>query len=136
MSNTIGTLFINATRNKSRIETNQGLLSIEDLWDLSLIVLDKLAVSINETLDTTVKKSFLTNPDRKVVERQQEDRDILEIIKHIIDVKQTENSAKLERSKKLKQLEFLEGLKKKRSLEKMEGLSEAEIDEQIKALES
>lgn len=48
-----------ATQKKLRFQTNKGLLSTEQLWDLSLTDLDALAVSLEEEYKQSGKKSFL-----------------------------------------------------------------------------
>lgn len=48
-----------ATQQKLRFQTSKGLLSIEQLWDLSLEDLDVLAVSLEAQHKESGKKSFL-----------------------------------------------------------------------------
>lgn len=127
----IGELFIKASRKKTRISTNRGTLAVEDLWDLSLKALDALAVDIDEGVDKTAKKSFLASPDKRAQEKQQEIKDILAIVVYVIESKQAENEAKLQKNAKEKQVDFLRSLKKRKELESLEGLSEAEIDKRI-----
>jgi len=57
--------FKEATKQKLRIQTNKGLLSTEQLWDLSLTELDTLAVSLQEEHEKSGKKSFLTKTSAK-----------------------------------------------------------------------
>lgn len=52
--------FKEGSRKKLRFKTTIGLLSIEQLWDLSLEQLDVLAVSLENYVNETPKKSFLT----------------------------------------------------------------------------
>lgn len=51
--------FKQATKEKLRFQTNKGLLSAEQLWDLSLADLDNLAVELQEKYEESGKKSFL-----------------------------------------------------------------------------
>lgn len=51
-------MFKQASKMKLRFATSKGNLSVEDLWDLSLPVLDKLAVSYDEELAKSPRKSF------------------------------------------------------------------------------
>lgn len=48
-----------ATQTKLRFQTNKGLLSTEQLWDLSLEELDALAVSLETEHKQSAKRSFL-----------------------------------------------------------------------------
>ena len=57
--------FKEATKQKLRIQTSKGSLSIEQLWDLSLTDLDTLAVSLQEEHEKSGKKSFLTKTSAK-----------------------------------------------------------------------
>lgn len=51
--------FKQATQQKLRFQTNRGVLSTEQLWDLSLNELDSLAVSLETEHKESGKKSFL-----------------------------------------------------------------------------
>lgn len=52
-------IFKLATQQKLRFNTSKGVLSTEQLWDLSLNELDALAVSLQEEYESSSKKSFL-----------------------------------------------------------------------------
>jgi len=54
-----------ASQQKLRFQTNKGLLSTEQLWDLSLKDLDILAVSLEIEHKQLAKKSFLTKTSIK-----------------------------------------------------------------------
>lgn len=54
-----------ATQQKLRFQTNKGLLSTEQLWDLSLEELDALAVSLETEHKQSAKKSFLVKTSVK-----------------------------------------------------------------------
>jgi hypothetical protein len=54
-----------ATRQKLRFQTNVGLLSTEQLWELSLTDLDALAVSLEIEHQQSGKKSFLVKTSVK-----------------------------------------------------------------------
>ncbi len=51
--------FKEASKQKLRFQTSKGLLSVEQLWDLSLTDLDTLAVSLETEHKESGKKSFL-----------------------------------------------------------------------------
>jgi hypothetical protein len=55
----------NASKQKLRFQTNKGLLSTEQLWDLSLNDLDALAVSLEEEHKQSGKKTFLATKSAK-----------------------------------------------------------------------
>jgi hypothetical protein len=54
-----------ASQQKLRFQTNKGLLSVEQLWDLSLEDLDALAVSLETEHKQSAKKSFLVKTSVK-----------------------------------------------------------------------
>lgn len=57
--------FKEATRQKFRFQTNKGLLSTEQLWDLDLPTLDALVVSLDTEYKQSGKKSFLVTKSEK-----------------------------------------------------------------------
>jgi DNA polymerase III delta prime subunit len=122
-------LFAQATKAKLRF----GNFSTEDLWDLSLKDLDKLAISIDSQLEGKTK-SFLENPDPKEAKNQNQQRLALEVLKFVISVKQAENKARLEASAKKNQKEFLSSLLDKKRMEQLENLTVEEIEAQVAAL--
>lgn len=57
--------FKSASQQKLRFQTNKGLLSTEQLWDLSVEELDSLAVSLEIEHKQSGKKSFLVKTSTK-----------------------------------------------------------------------
>jgi replication-associated recombination protein RarA len=109
-------IFEQAARTKLRFETSKGLLSVEEVWDLSLASLDMLAQATSKRL------------------REEQER--LEILKHVIvtkvvkrDIarKKADDRAKLARLKELLAAKEDEGFK---------ALSQEEILKQIGELEA
>ncbi|MFW6272558.1 MAG: hypothetical protein ACOC2U_02110 [bacterium] len=58
-------MYKEATKTKLRFETPYGLLTTEQLWDLPLNELDKLAVSLEENYENSKGKSFLEKKTKK-----------------------------------------------------------------------
>lgn len=54
-----------ASKAKLRFQTSRGVLSVEQLWDLSLEDLDSLAVSLEAAHKESGKKSFLNKTSVK-----------------------------------------------------------------------
>lgn len=57
--------FKQASELKLRFQTSKGLLSTEQLWDLSLTELDTLAVALESAHEESGKKSFLVKSSAK-----------------------------------------------------------------------
>lgn len=57
--------FKKASKLKLRFTTSKGLLSIEQLWDLSINDLDTLAISLKDQYDTSSSKSFVVTRSSK-----------------------------------------------------------------------
>lgn len=58
-------MYKEATRQRLRFVTPQGTLSTEQLWDLSIPVLDTLAVRLEEEHKESGKKSFVVKKSAK-----------------------------------------------------------------------
>lgn len=76
-------MFEIATRNKFRFPF-KGVISTEDLWDLSVESLDNVFKTLNSEMKKTKEESLLStkSKDDEVLELK------IEIVKHIVAVKQ------------------------------------------------
>jgi hypothetical protein len=99
-------MFEVATRSKMRFPF-KGLISVEDLWDLSVENLDSVFKTLNSELKQVKEESLLNT-------KSKEDKELdtkIELIKYIVGVKLEENAARLmakeQREKKQKILEIL-----------------------------
>ena len=123
-------LFEEASRRKLRFQSKAGFITTEDLWDLNLKSLDEIAVGINEKIGKTEKSSFLTpksTPSKELTIA-------LNILVHIITVKQTEAQASKDAAeKRAKNAKLLEMLEKKKDMA-LEGMSEEDLMKEIEAL--
>lgn len=123
-------MFKQATKQKLRFATNKGYLSVEDLWDLSLPSLDKIAVALDEELAKSPRKSFITDNTPKNDELELK----FNIVKEIISTKMKEKSDKeIAKDKAAEKARLTELLAKKRS-EKLESLSEEELMKRLAEL--
>lgn len=78
-----------ATRNKFRFPY-KGMISTEDLWDLSLTALDSIYKELNKQAKRSQEESLLKT-------KSKEDETVaiqIEIVKHIVSVKQNEAANK------------------------------------------
>jgi hypothetical protein len=123
--------FIEATKKKIRFSTTKGSLSVEDLWDLNLESLDKIAVAVDEDIQKEGRKSFIGKTSRTSSQKTLS----LEILKFIIEEKIKEEEKKKDRLQKAAQKEFLSELLNKKRLESLESLSVEEIQKQLSDLD-
>lgn len=88
-------IFEYATRNKVRFSF-RGMISVEDLWDLSLTNLDSIYKELNKQSKQSEEESLLNI-------KTQEDELLnvqIEIVKHIVSVKLAEKEAREKASAK------------------------------------
>lgn len=109
-------IFERATRNKIRFVSNKGLLSTEDLFDLSLTSLDNIAKSVNKQIKAESEESFIEQKSRASSELELQ----LDILKFIIADKlatQEANRKRAETNAKKSQIEDIILRKKSKELE-------------------
>jgi hypothetical protein len=130
-------IFELASRQKTRINTARGSVSTESLWDMTLtgksgVDLDSVGQAILVELDGLKTRSLVTtrtNPRVPELELQ------LALIKHVIAVKQEENTARLAKAEKITKRNTLIDLLAKKQTEALGALSEEEIKKQLAALD-
>ena len=81
-----------ASQQKLRFQTKKGLLSTEQLWDLSLEEMDALAVSLEAEHEQSGKKSFLVK--KSVKDKTAKLR--LDVVLDILTTKVEEEQARTE----------------------------------------
>lgn len=121
-------MYKEASRRKLRFSTNVGLLSTEQLWDLSLENLDKLAVALEATYDSAKNKSFLvkTEDKNKTVKLQ------FDIVFDILQTKvEEQEKLRVARETKESNKQIMELIAKKQAGE-LEGKSIAELTAMLK----
>lgn len=123
------TIFEKATREKFRYPSTKGLLTTEQLWELPLTAksgfsLDDVAKAVNAELQAIDTESFVateTNPAKATLETK------LEVVKHVIAIRLTEDqAAKAAAAKKLEKEKLLAVLGRKQDAV-LENLTEAEL---------
>lgn len=128
-------MFEKAIRSKVRFNTAQGVLSVEELWDLPLTgknSLDSVAVSLYKTLQES------NNGQTSFVRPEKTDNGLLQlkfdIAKHILDVRVKErDTAKLEKDRAEQKQKLLGILARKQDAE-LEGKTTEELSAMIQAL--
>lgn len=126
MSNEMN-IFEVATREKYRFPY-KGMISVEDLWDLSLTALDSIYKSLNKEVKQSQEESLLETKSKADITLANK----IEIIKHIVSVKQQEVTNRLlEKERKEKKQRIMEIMAKRDD----EALEKASDDELRKMLE-
>lgn len=124
-------LFEKALRNKLRFESGQGLLSTEDLFDLSLTSLDKMAKAVNKLLRDEGEDSFIPTATLK---RATHNDLRLEILKHIISVKVAAEETRKNRADTLARISTLKTLAEAKANEQLASQSLEDIQKQLAEL--
>jgi len=124
-------MFEKASRLKLRFETSKGFLSTEDLWDLNLISLDNIYRVVNKKIKDMQEDSLLA------IRTKDEDelRLKIEIISHIVKVKQEEAAAFKQRQVRRAELELLKSLKEEKQVAALKDMSLEDLDKRIEELE-
>lgn len=125
----MSSLFEQATRSKFRFSTTRGLVTTEDLWDLSLEELDLCAVALNRKIKATQEESFLTKAttDDRLVSQ-------LEVLKRVIEYKQEQEELKKQEAIRKAQREKLLELIDQKQYQQLSELSVEELKEQLAQL--
>lgn len=124
-------MYKEASKMKLRFATVKGNLSVEDLWDLSLTALDKMAVAIDEEISKNPKKSFIseTTPEDKISKLK------LDILKDVINTKLEDKAKKDSEKQRLSERNKLLEILAKKEAESLENLSIEELKKKISELE-
>lgn len=124
-------IFEYASRNKVRFTTSKGVITTEDLWDLSLESLNSIAKSLNKKIKEMNDEEDFINKSSKSKE-DTVTQVAFEIVKHIINVKLKEREDRLAKKEKAEKRERL-----RKALEEAEDndLKSKSVDELRKMLD-
>lgn len=130
-------LFKKAAQRKLRFKGINGLINVEDLYDLPLTSsgrnsLDNLAKAVNKILKEAEEESFVTTPSR--VDSDNVLR--LDILKEVIADKVAENEKARTAVEKKQQKQTLLALLANKQAEEQSAMTKEEIEKQLKALDA
>lgn len=115
-------MFEYATRNKLRFNYH-GMLTVEDLWDLSVESLNEIYKNLNKHLKEESEESLLdekVNPDKELITVS------IDIVKHIVSVKlEKQNAQRMAAERSIQKQKILKIMAKKQDSE----LQEKSLDE-------
>lgn len=128
MSTVIENMFEIALRGKMRFSFN-GMICVEDLWDLPVAKLDLIFKTLNSQLKQVKEESLLALKTKEDKELTKEDKELnikIEIIKYIVRVKLEEERIRLKAKEvKAEEQKILEILSSKKD----QNLQEKSIEE-------
>lgn len=123
-------LFEIAVREKYRFPY-KGMISTEDLWDLSVGSLDSIFKTLNKERKNADEESLLDVKDN--VNTTLENK--IAIIKYVVNVKQDEAAEKLLEREKKQQKQKIMNLIAKKQDETLENMSQKELLKKLSELE-
>jgi len=124
-------MFEKASRLKVRFEAEKGNLAVEDLWDLSLIQLNKLAKKYNKEMKENEEEDFLKVRTAKDTLTELK----FNLILHVLTTKKEEQESKERAAEKKAQKEKLLTILERKESQELEGKSVEELKKQIAELE-
>lgn len=123
-------IFEMATREKYRFPY-KGMITVEDMWDLSLQSLDSVFKSLNAQVRRNQEESLLKTKTDEDIELDTK----IAIIRYIVGVKQQEAADRLQaKEKKEKKQKLLNALNEKRD-QKIKDMTEEELEKALAELE-
>ena len=123
-------MFEVATRTKMRFPF-KGMISVEDLWDLSVQNLDKVFKALNSQRKEAQEESLLNvkSSEDEVLDTQ------IAIVKYIFDVKLDEQAARVKVAENKEKKQKIMALMAKKDDEAMENMSKEELQKLLDELE-
>lgn len=122
-------IFEYATRNKVRF-SYKGLISVEDLWDLSVTELDNIYKELNKRVKQSQEESLLavkTEVDEKL-------EVMIAIVKHIVAVKLDEQVIREKAAAKKEQRQKIMAIMAKKQDESLENASMEDLQKMLDEL--
>lgn len=123
-------MFEVATREKMRFPF-KGMISVEDLWDLSVQNLDKVFKILNSQRKEAQEESLLNvkSSEDEVLDTQ------IAIVKYIVGVKLEEQAARVKAAENREKKQKIMALMAKKDDEAMENMSREELQKLLDELE-
>ena len=124
--------FETATRRKLRFQTTRGNLTVEDLWDVPLTVLDEAYKALSRQIREAEDDSLLAKRDSGAEEAALK-RDL---VKHVVEVRQAEAAEKQARTARRAQAARVRELIAQKQDEALSGKSTEELAALLAELEA
>ena len=120
-------LFERAVRNKIRFSSSKGLLSVEDLFDLSLTSLDNIAKNVNKQIKAEAEESFIQQKSKASSELELQ----LDLLKYIISDKIAIQEANKKRAETLAKKSQIEDILLRKKSQQLEDLPVEELEKML-----
>jgi hypothetical protein len=134
----MGMMFEKASREKYRIESPQGVLSIEDLWDLPLISPHPARANLDDIAKRLHRQIRRVGEEESFVETRETTDDtvvtMFEIVKHVIKVRLAEMETRKQKRVALEKKQQILSLISKKQGEALEAKSLEELQVMVEAL--
>jgi hypothetical protein len=121
-------MFEKASKLKLRFQTSKGILTVEDLWDLTLPQLNKIAKDLNSEIKKDSEEDFLN--DRSEVDTILQLR--FSIVRHIMEVKKVEVRTSQESAMNKEHNQSILRLIAEKEAEELKSLSAEELRKLLK----
>lgn len=121
-------MYKEALQKKLRFKTNKGMISVEDLFDLSLQNLNTLAIMLDKKVNEAPKKSFIEDPPAE----ENDDELRFNIVKDVISIKLKARKDSADKAQKDAQRKRIAELIAKKQDEALEGKSIEELQAMLK----
>jgi hypothetical protein len=134
------TTILTVIEQKWRFPSNHGPLTFETLFDLPLTGndntnLDQVAILINDEINAKKSETSFVNPSLKSKFDIEKLETMLEIVKYIIEQKQTAKEEKRQRTNAMRKRESLEKMLAQKQLENLSNMSVDEIQQELASIE-
>lgn len=120
-------MYKEALQKKLRFKTNKGLISVEDLFDLSLQNLNTLAIMLDKKVNEAPRKSFIED----VPTDTNDDELKFSIVKDVISIKLKAKEDNLSRAQKEAKKKRIAELIAKKEDEELAGKSVEELKKML-----
>lgn len=121
-------MYKEALQKKLRFKTNKGMITTEDLFDLSLQNLNTLAIMLDKKVNEAPKKSFI----EELPTEENDDELRFNIVKDVISVKLKARKDNIDKVQKDAQKKRIAELIAKKQDEALEGKSIEELQAMLK----
>ena len=122
-------IFEYATRNKLRFPF-KGMISVEDLWQLKLEDLDNIYKTLNREVKKSQEESLLSEKNAE----DERTHIMINIIKHIVSVKQDEAKVKSQEAEKAAKRQKIMSVLAEKESEALEKMSEEDLKKMLATL--